>query len=181
MSKRRRLTKEERQQVYQKCNGHCAYCGCELEYKDMQVEHITPLYRGGKDELSNMLPACRSCNHYKGTMTTEEFREYLSQIPMRLMRDSVPFQIGARFGIVKYEPGIEFYFEQRKRQKKTRRIDRIRSMSVYEMADALKETGMDNCIEFCSSTKEYSDYMEEHGEATDAMCRECLIKWLEGE
>lgn len=29
-----------REKVYQKYNGHCAYCGCELQYKDMQVDHI---------------------------------------------------------------------------------------------------------------------------------------------
>lgn len=62
-----------------------------------------------------------------------------------------------------------------------RRIDRVRSMSIYEMADTLIETGMDNCIEFCTSTEECENYTEEHGEVTDAMCRECLIKWLEGE
>lgn len=32
-----RLVREE---VYSKYNGHCAYCGCRLEYKDMQVDHI---------------------------------------------------------------------------------------------------------------------------------------------
>lgn len=31
MSKRKNLTKQQRQQVYNKYNGHCAYCGCELE------------------------------------------------------------------------------------------------------------------------------------------------------
>lgn len=30
--RRRKLTKDERMAVYKKANGHCAYCGCELEY-----------------------------------------------------------------------------------------------------------------------------------------------------
>lgn len=29
-----------RHAVYAKYNGHCAYCGCEIDYKDMQVDHI---------------------------------------------------------------------------------------------------------------------------------------------
>lgn len=40
---RKPIPKKLRKQVYAKCNGHCAYCGCELEYKDMQVDHVIPL------------------------------------------------------------------------------------------------------------------------------------------
>jgi 5-methylcytosine-specific restriction endonuclease McrA len=29
-----------RQQIHQKYNGHCAYCGCEITPKEMQVDHI---------------------------------------------------------------------------------------------------------------------------------------------
>ncbi len=68
MSERRRLTKEERRAVYDKMGGHCAYCGCELHYKDMQVDHVVPLRKGGPDVPDNMLPACRSCNHYKDSI-----------------------------------------------------------------------------------------------------------------
>lgn len=110
---RKRLSKVERQQVYGKCNGHCAYCGCGLEYKDMQVDHVKPLRIGGADEISNMLPACRSCNHYKATLDVEGFRRYLSGLHKRLMRDSIPFQVAQRFGIVKYVGAdVIFYFEQ---------------------------------------------------------------------
>lgn len=72
MNQRRKLTKDERMAVYEKTNGHCAYCGCELEYKDMQVDHVIPINgwsEQGSDTLDNMLPACRSCNHYKSRST----------------------------------------------------------------------------------------------------------------
>lgn len=110
---RRKLSKVERQKVYEKCKGHCAYCGCELEYKNMQVDHVKPLRIGGADELSNMLPACRSCNHYKSTLDVEGFRQYLRGINNRLMRDSIPFQVATRFGIVKHMgDNVKFYFER---------------------------------------------------------------------
>ena len=112
-TKRKRIYKSVREQVYKKCHGHCAYCGCLLDYKDMQVDHVIPLRVGGNDDISNMLPACRSCNHYKAALDLEQFREYVHQIPARLKRDSIPFQVGARFGILKYsdEP-VRFYFEK---------------------------------------------------------------------
>ncbi len=110
---RRKLTIAERQQVYEKCKGHCAYCGCELEYKNMQIDHVKPLRIGGADELYNMLPACRSCNHYKATLDVEKFRQYLGGIYQRLMRDSIPFQVAVRFGLVKHlGDSVVFYFER---------------------------------------------------------------------
>lgn len=109
---RRKLTKAERELVYEKCQGHCAYCGCNLEYKDMQVDHVTPLRIGGADELHNMLPACRNCNHYKATFDVEGYRQYLAGISHRLMRDSIPFQVGIRFGLVQHvKDDVTFYFE----------------------------------------------------------------------
>ena len=38
---RKRFTKKEREEVYIKYNGHCAYCGCELDIKNMQIDHVT--------------------------------------------------------------------------------------------------------------------------------------------
>lgn len=110
---RRKLSKAERMQVYEKCKGHCAYCGCELEYEDMQVDHAKPLKIDGADELNNMFPACRSCNHYKATLDVEGFRKYLAGIFHRLIRDSIPFQVAIRFGIVKHiDDDVTFYFER---------------------------------------------------------------------
>lgn len=45
--KRKRLTKAERQQVYEKYNGRCGYCGKHIELKDMQVDHIIAIRNGG--------------------------------------------------------------------------------------------------------------------------------------
>lgn len=41
---RKPIPKKIRKQVYQKYNGHCAYCGSKLEYKDMQVDHVISVY-----------------------------------------------------------------------------------------------------------------------------------------
>lgn len=110
---RKVIPKATRLVVYDKCNHRCAYCGCELEYKDMQVDHAVPLARGGTDEISNYMPSCRSCNHYKGTLIVEEFRNYLSRIHKRLMRDSIPYQVAERYGIVEHRSDdIVFYFEK---------------------------------------------------------------------
>jgi 5-methylcytosine-specific restriction endonuclease McrA len=64
------VTKAMRQQVYEKYGGHCAYCGRQIEYKEMQVDHIEPqrlfwaYEKGYADRIENLNPSCRRCNHY---------------------------------------------------------------------------------------------------------------------
>lgn len=115
-AKRRKLTKAERLEVYQKTGGHCAYCGCELDFDAMQVDHVVPLNgwsEQGEDAMDNMLPACRSCNHYKSRSTLEGFRRMLEAMPDVLMRDSVTYKNAVRFGLVKPQPHpVTFYFER---------------------------------------------------------------------
>lgn len=113
MNKRKAISKKTRTTVYLMYNGHCAYCGRQIDLKDMQIDHAKPLRIGGVDDISNYMPACRSCNHYKSTLDIEGFRKYLSDIHKRLMRDSIPYQVGERFGIVKHvSDDVKFYFEK---------------------------------------------------------------------
>ena len=109
---RRTIPKHIRQQVYEKCNGHCAYCGCELKYKDMQVDHMVPLRLGGADDVKNYMPACRSCNHYKRGNSLEAFRKMIEKIPQKLQRDSYIFRVGVDYGFFEsWERDVTFYFE----------------------------------------------------------------------
>ena len=87
MEKRRRLTPAERRAVYDKMGGRCAYCGEQLNYEDMQVDHVVALRSKGEDDLANMLPACRSCNHYKRGNSLEGWRRILEAMPATLERD----------------------------------------------------------------------------------------------
>lgn len=119
------MTKKQREQIYAKCNGHCAYCGKELEYKDMQVDHVIPQRRAtakaGRGRLpiemietiDNMMPSCRSCNHYKRAHNLETFRRYIEEIPMKLSRDNYIYKVGVRYNLIEEHPRkIKFYFEQ---------------------------------------------------------------------
>ena len=77
------INKKLRKTVSEKCNGHCAYCGKEIAYKDMQVDHIIPkassIYwvkeKGScSDNIENLLPSCRACNFRKGTFSIDQLR-----------------------------------------------------------------------------------------------------------
>lgn len=120
---RRRLTKKERQIVYDKCKGHCAYCGCEILFKGFHVDHVKCLRNHEwedetVDTVENMLPSCSSCNRYKSTYDLETFRRMLSGIPKRLARDVSTYNIAVRYGMIEeHSEKIVFYFERKDEEK----------------------------------------------------------------
>lgn len=84
-----------------------------LEEKAMQVDHVVALRSEGEDDLANMLPACRSCNHYKRGNSLEGWRRILEAMPATLERDCYTYRQAVRFGMVKPTPKkITFYFER---------------------------------------------------------------------
>lgn len=118
------IKKEVRERVFKKCDGHCAYCGKAIEYKDMQLDHMIPKRLAEEGKVSwlevenerNYMPACRRCNHYKRGHTLETFRSMIQDIPRKLRRDSYIFRVGEDFGIVGSNSCEElvFYFEMAK-------------------------------------------------------------------
>lgn len=93
MSKHKTIPKKIRMNLYDRYNHKCAYCGCDIEYKDMQVDHIKSVYANtdikqimSDEELyaeDNLLPACRQCNFYKSSMDIELFRKRLTETLMQ--------------------------------------------------------------------------------------------------
>lgn len=60
------------QRVVRRYRGCCAYCG---EVADpLHMDHVVPLARGGRHAISNVLPACQSCNQRKHSMFLVVFR-----------------------------------------------------------------------------------------------------------
>ena len=113
--KRRKISKAERRRIFAKTNGRCAYCGCDLCGLKWDADHIIPLSQNGKDDESNMIASCRSCNHRKGSSGIESFRSQIERFPEVLSRDSVTYRNAVRYGLVVPNPKkIIFYFENLK-------------------------------------------------------------------
>lgn len=112
---------ETRKKVYEKFDGHCAYCGREITLEEMQVDHVQPIRNGGTDDFKNLFPSCQICNHYKGSMDLEELRAYMETLHERISRKYM-IKLGINLGIVDIKPfdGI-FYFEYYQKTKRRTR------------------------------------------------------------
>lgn len=73
------LTQEQWIEILEQHNHACHYCG-RTDVK-LQREHKIPVSRGGGFTVSNIVPACRSCNMRKHDRTDSEFFEFLKQFP----------------------------------------------------------------------------------------------------
>ena len=124
MSKHKPIPKKIRLALYDKYNHKCAYCGCDLEYKDMQVDHVESVYVNAdyqsnmtEEEMyseANLLPACRQCNFYKSTMTIEKFRESLKTTMMDNLQKNFNYRLALKYGMIQENNiYVKFYFEKR--------------------------------------------------------------------
>ena len=117
---RKAIPKKIREQVYQMFDGHCAYCGCKLEYRDMQVDHIESVWssvwnkKPVDDSIKNYFPSCRACNFYKGAWSLEAFRDNIEHMLVGKLRRDFNYKMLVKYGMIKedFKP-ITFYFERK--------------------------------------------------------------------
>lgn len=70
------ITAEQITYMYIKQQGICIYCNKPLG-KTYQLDHMTPLSRGGPHDISNIQLLCPSCNRRKHAKTHEEYLKIL--------------------------------------------------------------------------------------------------------
>jgi len=85
------MTPKKRELIKLKFDGLCAYSGTPLE-DDWQVDHVVPKLRyelglaeGHVNDLENLVPVQKIINHYKRSLSLEDFRTwYLGGLHERL-------------------------------------------------------------------------------------------------
>lgn len=109
--------KINRQQVLDKFQSKCGYCGKDINLKSMQIDHIIPKCQVNKNNyetingLDNLMPSCRSCNHYKRGDNLEQFRYKISTLHKRVCSHYIG-KVAIDYKIVEIEPfKNKFYFE----------------------------------------------------------------------
>ena len=115
------MKKSKREQVWNKFGQRCSYCGKRIAYKEMQVDHYYPKRnpRWAKhylncdiNDMKNLMPSCRSCNHYKRAYMPERFRKLMKTIHERIAKIYI-IKVAMNYGLIDLRrfDGF-FYFEK---------------------------------------------------------------------
>ena len=60
--------------------GICHYCGCPVSPKELSMDHIVPIARGGRSTKGNVVAACKACNTAKKHLLPMEWEGYLKSV-----------------------------------------------------------------------------------------------------
>jgi len=72
-----------RRNIFYRDKSHCQYCGKVFAQRDLNLDHVVPLSRGGRSEWTNVVTACVPCNSRKGNRLPDEAGMRLVRQPRR--------------------------------------------------------------------------------------------------
>ena len=61
-------------------SGICHYCRERFPPKELTMDHVIPLARGGRSEKFNLVPCCKDCNSQKRQLLPAEWDAYLDTL-----------------------------------------------------------------------------------------------------
>jgi 5-methylcytosine-specific restriction endonuclease McrA len=63
--------------------GRCHYCQDQFPPRELTMDHIVPVIRGGRSARSNVVPCCPGCNTRKKYLLPVEWEGYLELLGQR--------------------------------------------------------------------------------------------------
>lgn len=67
-----------RYRILKESGGRCAICGATKKECPLDVDHIIPRSKGGKNEYENLQVLCSKCNQEKGNKDNTDFRDVMA-------------------------------------------------------------------------------------------------------
>ena len=88
-AKRKPLSKKMRFNVFKRDGFVCCYCGRRPPETILEVDHITPVCKGGKNRMVNLITSCFDCNRGKGVTSVSKKDNIESYLLIKEKRDQL--------------------------------------------------------------------------------------------
>ncbi|MCH8076818.1 MAG: HNH endonuclease [SAR324 cluster bacterium] len=75
-----------------RASGLCQYCRERFPVRELTMDHVVPLVRGGRSIKSNLVPCCRPCNDRKKYLLPVEWQSYLDSLAVETPALETPAQ-----------------------------------------------------------------------------------------
>jgi 5-methylcytosine-specific restriction endonuclease McrA len=91
-----RSVRLSRDNIFLRDKHTCQYCAKKLATRDLTLDHVMPVSRGGGKSWENLVAACHTCNRVKASRTPNEAGMPLLNEPTKL-KWSPTFDIQVKF------------------------------------------------------------------------------------
>jgi len=117
---------EKRLAIYLRDGMACCWCGTSVETEGtiLTLDHCRPRCKGGGNEASNLITACKACNSARGSKTLKDFSEYVIEKSGRSIEDTLRHIRNCRKRILPSKDRIE--------EMKARRTNIVRDCQAQE-------------------------------------------------
>ena len=70
--------------------GVCGYCGRSTPARELTMDHVVPIARGGRSTKGNVVPSCKECNNAKKQLLPMEWEDYLKSFSLKDKKSAEP-------------------------------------------------------------------------------------------
>ena len=85
-----------RENLFERDNYRCQYCGNEYEARELNLDHVIPRDKGGRTSWENIVTSCITCNSRKANRLPHQASMHLIRKPERpRMRPFISYLIGS--------------------------------------------------------------------------------------
>jgi 5-methylcytosine-specific restriction endonuclease McrA len=60
--------------------GRCHYCNAAVPPRELTMDHVVPIIRGGRTTRGNVVACCKTCNNEKSHLLPIEWAAYLARL-----------------------------------------------------------------------------------------------------
>ena len=103
-----------RNRVLEEADGRCELCGATKKERPLDIDHIVPRSKGGKNTYENLQVLCSKCNRAKGNKSSTDHRGFKTTdtapeclFCSSLIRERIVEEMGSVFAIKDHYPVTE--------------------------------------------------------------------------
>lgn len=112
----RKIPKKYKEFLYYFYLKRCVYCGREITFKEMEIDHVYPRNIHNIEEQDvnyraisnndNYVIACPDCNRLKSNRTADEFLQYVREDLLNDLHKNIKYRVALQMGIISEDKSL---------------------------------------------------------------------------
>lgn len=83
------IPNSEKVYIYEREKKKCFYCGKNLKFRQITLDHYLPKSKGGTEDIFNLVLSCRKCNRLKGNKIPRNYERKIIKLFQKAFYDKM--------------------------------------------------------------------------------------------